>query len=34
MEEEMIDIVFTAKKPEIVGKMTITSSDTQQPITE
>ena len=34
MDEEMIDIVFTAKKPDIVGKMTITSADTQEPITE
>jgi hypothetical protein len=34
MDEETIDIVFTAKKPDIVGKMTITSADTQEPVTE
>ena len=34
MEEETINIKFTAKKPNIIGNMTITSSDTRRAISE
>jgi len=34
MEEETIDIKFNAKKPNIIGNMTITSSDTRKVISE
>jgi hypothetical protein len=34
MEEETIEIKFVADKPDIVGNMTVTSSDTRQPISE
>ena len=34
MEQENIIINFIAKKPDIVGKITITSADTREPVTE
>ena len=34
MDEEKINISFTAKKPDVVWKVTITSADTREPITE
>jgi hypothetical protein len=34
MDEETIEIKFVADKPDIVGKMTITSADTRKPISD
>ena len=34
MDEEEFIITFTAKKPDIVGNMTITLADTREPVTE
>ena len=34
MDEETIEIKFVADKPDIVGKMTITSADTRDPVSE
>ena len=34
MDEETIEIKFVADKPDIVGKMTITSADTRTPVSE
>ena len=34
MEEEIIEIKFIAKKPDIIGNMTVISNDTRQPISE